>query len=330
MTQTPITRLNQPDFTPRHVRAGGDVVTLAKQFLAHLGARNYAANTLVNYRRHLEQLAGYAESLHGVTTVHHINRPLLEAFMDALLTGEGNKPRTVMAKMEAVRSFYSWMSQMNIIPAQLNPALNKFDLRFEADPPSAPEPHVLLKLIKTIGTENPLDVRDRAILRLFLDSGLRVSGLASLNLFDVDNPMQPCVRQNGVILYRAKGGKLKETSCGETTLRYINAWLTRRDRFAKAGSDDALFLSQRGTRMNRASLYNMVKSRAKKAGMEHVGVHPHMFRHSRNGDVMRKAGLHAANYMSGHARMSTTSDMYPNRINEIERNAVSKLAALGE
>lgn len=294
-------------FSPRTVRLPGDLGSLAEQHLAHIAMQGYSANTVSAYRRDLEQFAGYLAA-RDVTLIQIVTEEHITGFLHALLAGEGNAPRTAARKLESVRGLFRFAARRGLISPINNPADMAQPPKWYATPPRAPAKEAVLAMIHAIPDSTPIGLRDRAMFRLMLDGALRVDALCGLDIYDAKNPPQNCIYPNGRVAYRNKGGRTKETVVDDTTLAWVERWLAVRGRFTRMWTGAALFLSERGHRMQRATLHARIKAAGAASGMPHL--HAHLLRHCRARDLIEREGLATASFVLGHARQSTTADMY--------------------
>ncbi len=294
-------------FTPRAVTLPGDLAALCRQYLAHLSARGYADNTVRAYRRDLEQLVGYLAG-RDLTLVQTVTTPHLDGFVDALICGEGNAPRTAARKLEGVKGLFRFAASRGLLTAENNPCNGLTPIRFQAERKVAPELERLLAMVDAMPDGTALGIRDKAIFRLMLDSSLRVSGLLGMDVYTSDAPPRYTVRPSGVVTYRAKGGRTEESLCDDETLALLDRWLAVRPQFERDDSPPALFLSERGTRPTRQAIHALMKKYGAAAGMPQL--HAHLLRHARIGDAVERGDLHLANYLAGHKQMSTTANIY--------------------
>lgn len=308
---------NVVEFNPRAVRLPGDLAAFAEQYMRHIRAQNYSANTVAAYQRDLEQFTGYLAS-RDVTLIQIVTEEHITGFLHALLAGEGNAPRTAARKLESVRGLFRFAARRGLISRDNNPAEIAQPPKWYATPPGAPAKEAVLGMIRAIPDNTPIGLRDRAMFRLMLDGALRVDALCSLDLYDPKKPPNCCVYPNGRVAYRNKGGRVKETVVDDTTLAWLERWLAVRDRFTRMHSGAALFLSERGNRMQRQTLHARIKEWGAAAGMGHL--HAHLLRHCRARDLIEREGLATASHILGHARQSTTSDMYGEHTAEILRS----------
>jgi integrase/recombinase XerD len=114
-------------------------------------------------------------------------------------------------------------------------------------------------------------LRDRAIILILLDSGLRASELCALVVGDYD-------QERGRLYVRhGKGDKARYVFLGDRARKVLWRYLSSRP---DAKPTEALFATKAGTHLNRNNLHHMLRDLGHKAGVEHV--HPHRFRHTSN------------------------------------------------
>lgn len=123
------------------------------------------------------------------------------------------------------------------------------------------------------------DLRDRAILRVFLDTGLRKSEVAGLKAADVN------LLEQTLFIRQRKGGRSAYVPIGVRTAKELDRYLKARSRH-RYGSLEDLRICVRGG-FGSESIYAMVVDRGKRAGI--FGLHPHSFRHT-FADAWLKAG----------------------------------------
>ncbi len=129
--------------------------------------------------------------------------------------------------------------------------------------------------------------RDEAIIRLLNDTGLRVSELCGLTLWDISLDRE-------LMLVNGKTGE-RDVPFTPSTTWAIDRWIRVRSKHRNSNLD-ALWLSDRGrgTVLTRSGVYRMLASRSEKAKIAHV--HPHMFRHS-CADRLLSAGMNEGSVM---------------------------------
>ncbi len=243
-----------------------------------------------------DDLARYLTQLeeNGATSPGDILR---EDVMDHVIAlhEAGLSPRSVTRHLSAIRGFHKFLCQERV--TEKNPTDG-----FESPRLLRALPHVLSseeveRLLDAPGLADEHYVRDTAILELFYSCGLRISELANLPLRDVS-------LEESAIRVRGKGTKVRLVPLGERAIARIQTWLPVRAQ-GKV-QDDTLFLSPRGRRMGRTSVWKVVKHYARVANIKQ-NVTPHMLRHSFATHLLDNgADLRAVQEMLGHSDITTT------------------------
>lgn len=159
--------------------------------------------------------------------------------------------------------------------------------------------------------------RDRAIIALFLGSGLRVSELCSLNIGDIDG------HERGSVYVRRKGGVWKDVDVADFAYKYIETYLrTRKDR---KDLNAPLFLTSHGQRCSGAQMYKAMKTKQDKAGVSDSKARGnHVFRHSFVSAVEKIGGGAVARDLANHKSLVITN-RYDHSTADQRRSAVNAL-----
>ena len=253
--------------------------------------RGLSPLTVAAYRRDLAQFAAAAG-----TAWRHDPEPVRD-FVNALRR-DGRRPSTQARKVAAIRSFYGFA---------LREELADRDVAALLDAPKAGTylPDVLTaeavaSILDAPPAEEPEGIRDRAILELLYACGLRVSELTGLDTDRLDLPGLQ-VRVIG------KGNRERRVPMGEEARERIQRYLAGPRAAWTAGHPSAaVFVSQRGARLARESVWRLVRRWAAAAGVE-ARVTPHTFRHSFATHLLEGgADLRVVQTLLGHASISTT------------------------
>lgn len=145
-----------------------------------------------------------------------------------------------------------------------------------------------------------IEVRDRAMLELLYATGLRVSELVQLKLGEVNLSV-------GYLMTIGKGDKERLVPLGESAAAAVLRYLAEaRGELLKKGESEHLFLSRLGEGMTRQAFWNIVKKRAREAGVV-KNISPHTLRHSFATHLLENgADLRSVQIMLGHADLSST------------------------
>lgn len=152
-------------------------------------------------------------------------------------------------------------------------------------------------LVDVFNTRYDSGVKNKAMVRLMLECGLRVSEVCNLRTTDVN--MNSCK----VRIRDGKGGKDRNVWMSPSLRDLIGEWLERRPE----AEDDWMFPTRNGTQTNPRSIRRTVKTYAEKAGISwYEDVSPHTLRHTAATNMLRKENLEVVRKMLGHEDISTT------------------------
>jgi integrase/recombinase XerD len=143
-------------------------------------------------------------------------------------------------------------------------------------------------------------LRDRAILEMLYGAGLRISELTGLDVDDVE-------LEEGSVRVLGKGGKERDVPVGRYAREAVSAYLIRaRPGFATARTRSALFLNQRGGRLTRQGVSQLLERHVRAAGIRRR-VTPHTLRHSFATHLLEGgADVRTVQELLGHASVATT------------------------
>ena len=275
-------------------------------YLRHLTIeRGMAKNTLLAYKR---DLGKYLEALEkiGITDSAQITEIEVRNFAQALVSEKGLVATSVARILAAVRGFHKFM---------LFEGISDNDVSAAVKPPKAPkrlpkaisiqEIEALLKAAgpepdDVAGAADIIRVRDRAILELLYATGARVSEIVNMDLDDLIDPE--------IVRLFGKGSKERIVPVGKYAQAAVAAYLVRvRPTLATLSlGTPALFLNQRGSRLSRQSIWQIISTSAQAAKLG-VEVSPHTFRHSFATHLLEGgADVRVVQELLGHASVTTT------------------------
>ncbi|TAG08921.1 MAG: tyrosine recombinase [Verrucomicrobia bacterium] len=156
------------------------------------------------------------------------------------------------------------------------------------------------QLLESIEPVGELNLRDRAILEVFYAGGLRLSELCQLRLEMLDF-------DEGFLRLKGKGGKTRIVRIGQMALTAMEQYLQNaRKKLVTSKTSSHVFISVRGGALSPDRVRQIVKERAKQAGLQQR-IYPHLLRHSFATHLLQGgADLRIIQELLGHADISTT------------------------
>ncbi len=251
------------------------------------------------------------------------NFEIAEFLADNILV-EDNKPATRNRKLYSIRSFFKYLQKKELIennPSTLIDA-SKTEIRTE---PIYLKLDEARKYIETIMHGNGLNMmRDLAIIKLFLYTGLRVSELVNLDIKNLD-------LENESIKFFGKGQKERNIPLHPDVIAAIRAYLHQREKIAtnKPDATTALFLSRHRRRISVRSIQLLVKKYARLAGIKNARqITPHKLRHTFATILYHQTkDIRIIQELLGHSNISTTQ-IYTHTDIEQKKDAIGKMPDL--
>ncbi|MBX3647436.1 MAG: site-specific tyrosine recombinase XerD [Rhodocyclaceae bacterium] len=252
-------------------------------------------NTLASYRADLAQFSA-SLGAKDKTLDAAVPADIHDFLRDFSRSAKSTSQRRLIS---ALRRFYQHLLAIGRI--QTDPTLN-------IEPPPRPErfPRTLSEvqveaLLAAPDCNTVLGLRDRAMLEVLYATGLRVSELVALKLFEVG-------LNEGVVRVFGKGSKERLVPLGQEALDWIARYLKEARIPLLAGRDcDAVFVTRRGTGLSRQMFWALVKRYAAQAGIDPTRISPHTLRHAFATHLINHgADLRVVQLLLGHADISTT------------------------
>jgi len=221
----------------------------------------------------------------------------LKSYISFMNKNNFNK-RTQARWLSSMRSFYNYLLEQEII--NVNPTLAIEPIRKPALLPKSLSELDVENLLNAQDVSTELGLRDKAMFEVLYACGLRVSELVSLNLTQVN-------LNQGAILVFGKGGKERLVPLGEEALIWLEKYLKQsRALLLKSKISDALFVSERGTKMTRQNFWYRIKFYVKQIGLN-IDVSPHTLRHAFATHLLNHgADLRSVQLLLGHSDLSST------------------------
>lgn len=286
-------------------------------FLTHLEfEKGYSAATIDAYATDLVQ---FEESLNAAScSLEHpelVTKKHVQAFMAAQHRSGSNKT-SVARRLSAVRSFFKFCAKMRFITSlptegvsnpkqeKRHPKVLNVDQMFallDTEIPVTQDGSSPKKATSKAShsSHEAERARDIALAELIYGSGLRISEAVGLNTTQLD-----LVDKH--LKVWGKGSKERLVPLSDSSVTALQKWMHKRSQLSQPESEDALFIGNRGGRLNRRQAARIIDALCKAAGLAQ-SVSPHSLRHSFATHLLESgADLRSVQELLGHARLSTT------------------------
>ncbi len=209
-----------------------------------------------------------------------------------------SKPRSISRLIASLRRFYRFLLRENKI--SLDPTIQIQSPKLPRSLPKSLNEDEVVALLNAPNIDEPIGLRDRAMLELLYACGLRVSELVGVKATEVS-------LSDGVVRVTGKGSKTRLVPMGEEAVDWISRYLSKaRPVILQKRLCDALFVTNRGEAMTRQAFWHLIKRYSLLAGIT-KRMSPHVLRHAFATHLLNHgADLRVVQMLLGHADISTT------------------------
>jgi integrase/recombinase XerD len=274
------------------------VESAIESFIRYLAVeRGLSDNYQLSTQRSLNDFASWCARARKIDNLRAVTLPMLSEYLAAKKKA-GLSAASIKLIVVALKIFFRFSAGRGEIAR--DPAEVLTLPRIERYLPETLNELQVEQLLESIDTKAPHGLRDRAMIELLYASGLRISELANARLENFHPG-------DGVIRVIGKGNKTRMVPVGskacEALARYLS---TERPKLVKRRTGNEIFLSERGTKLTTTRIWQIVKQKARHAGLE-KNIYPHLLRHSFATHLLSNgADLRIIQEMLGHADISTT------------------------
>ncbi len=255
--------------------------------------KGLSLHTQRNYKQQLETMAAHLVTL-GLKDWSQVDAAWVRQLASKGMR-EGMKASSIATRFSSLRSFFDFLVLRGEMTA--NPAKGVSAPRKQRPLPKNLDVDEVGQLLD-VNEDDPLSIRDRAMMEVMYGAGLRLAELVGINLKDV-------LGRQGEIRVIGKGDKERKAPFSGLAKEWVDKWLKVRGELASPG-EPALFVSKLGTRISHRSVQKRMEEWGKKQSVaSHIS--PHKLRHSFATHVLESSqNLRAVQELLGHENISTT------------------------
>lgn len=263
---------------------------ITEQYFSYLTfERGLLKNTILSYRKDINDFIKYIASKNIDEFIKITHQNMVE-FIIQIKSKYSDS--SIVRKIDAIKGLFKFLKKDGIIETNIL-------LYFENPRKWQKIPDVLFEKEVKLLLNQPdistwIGARDRAVLETLYATGLRVSELCNLNIYSINI---------NFIKIIGKGNKERIVPIGRKAIKAINYYLNH---FREDCESNSLFITRFETRLDRVSIWKMIKAYAKQAGITKK-ISPHTLRHSFATHLLdHGADLRVIQEMLGHESISST------------------------
>ena len=267
-----------------------------KYWLLSLQVDAYSPFTLEAYQDRVGLFIGFIEK-QGITKLDKIERSHVRMFLLALQQKK-LAPATINAYYRAIQSFFTWQQREGSITA--TPLLNMQAPKVPEKTPQPASNEDIANLLLLTSGKLFYDVRNRALILLFLDTGLRLSEMTSIKLKDLN-------LDTGNVKVMGKGAKERTVTFGKTARASLMKYMFLREERVKEKYRDCLWITEGGKPLMRDGIRTIFKRLCQRAGITDARHGPHTLRHNfATMSIRNGANLFYVQALMGHSDLKMT------------------------
>jgi len=275
----------------------GVMFTSQKAFISDLKIRKgKSENTCLSYERDLRQLSDWLLAERNISDPASVTTKDLADY-EAFLKAAGKKPATISRSVASLKAYFQYLLETGRIFG--NPAQGLLAPKVIRRAPAVLSDEELERLRRQPEQEGAKGIRDRAMLELLCDTGLRVSELLGIRVADLN------LKQRTVFV---SGSRTRSVPLSRKTAKMLERWMrsARQDMIADP-DEPMLFVNVSGEPMTRQGFWKLLKKYGRDAGIS-MELTPHVIRHSFAASALRSGeDVRRVQSILGHSDIATTN-----------------------
>ena len=258
--------------------------------------RGLSPNSIYSYKTDLKEYIEFLEKNYLIEDANNITKQHIRNFISRLKR-KHNTASSISRKMSAIRSFHKYLLLEKLV--SLNVSLGISLPKKQKKLPIVLSIEEIDALMVAADGDEPLELRNKAMLELLYGCGLRISELLALRLSDLHINM-------GFINIYGKGNKERIVPIGFEAAYALKQYIDKSRTVLKKIPGDIVFVNTRGSEISRVGFYKVLKNLTFKAGIMKE-VSPHTLRHSFASHLLANGvDLRVVQELLGHEDISTT------------------------
>lgn len=267
---------------------------IIQDFIDYLESRQVSKNTLLSYKRDINQLSAYLEK--ADKKMFEATEEDLMAYI-AYMQTIGKSNATISRSIASMKAFYRYLLKLKLVESNIaeklsSPKVEKKELSIL----SVSEVENLLEQPNLTDLKGQ---RDKAMLEILYATGIRVTELISLNLSDLN--------LNAGHIKVKKKNKERIIPLGNTTIKYLRDYVENaRPLLIKTEDEQSLFINANGQKMTRQGFWKILKQYKEEAHIDKE-LTPHTIRHSFAVHMLQNgAEIKTVQELLGHTDVAST------------------------
>lgn len=269
-----------------------------KEYLYYLKVtKNLAKNTILSYERDLSDYLDFIKRNYDIKDYNNISDEHLRNYLKSLTRRE-IKATSITRKISSIHSFHKYLTTEDLVDKDVSERIKK--PKTNKTLPivlNIQEINAIINL--TYKNEEPLEIRNRALIELAYGSGLRVSELLELKISDLH-------LNKGLVTVIGKGNKERIIPVSEACEKALRDYIVKARLKLNPKSQNTLFVNKFGNKLSRVGFYKIVQTLAEEAHINKK-ISPHTFRHTFATHLLENgANLRSVQELLGHEDIMTT------------------------
>lgn len=283
-----------------------------KEYRYHCMARGFTKKTLINKGQELGAMQKYLKEKRSITEIESITIHDIKAFIRYKQI-EKLQTSTIITGMKVLSAFFNWcvkeeyLTESPMNGVEYPKAQVKMLEGYSTDE--------VVKMIEAFSFKDYLECRNKAIIALFADTGIRSGELRGITTNSV---------KETTILVDGKGNKQRFVFISPSLKKILIRYERMREKYFsdRIVKSDTYFLTYQGDSLSHMAVWNVIKEVGKRTGIENV--HPHKFRHFFSVSFIKNGGdVYTLSRLLGHSDVGTTQKYLRSMTNsELEMQAI--------